>query len=106
MTKVYIDNKIIVNFPTNETILYLIYYYLNKDKNCNIQKIIDDIQKNIQSLKFGWCNLFENIYFNFVDYYEITNMKSEYFLEILEQNDANYNLILHQNVLNYIKETI
>ena len=96
-----LENITNINLSENETILYLIYYYLAKDNDLEIIK--NNIQENLQLLKFGKCNLFENIYLNYTKCCEITNMNTKLYLDILEQNDADYNLILHQNVLNYIK---
>lgn len=92
-----------LNLPIDEMILFLIYYYKN-NKHKNVMKTITkDIQINLDLLKIGRCLLIEDIYFNYIDNYEITNMKSEYYLELLESNNESYNKQLHERLLKDIK---
>ena len=103
-TKEIID----LDLPFNENTLLLTYFYLyqDEDNNKTFEIINEKIQDNLNLIKIGICYLFEDIYFNFTDYYEKTNMKSGFYLEILEQNNLDYNYQLHKTVLDIVKEMI
>lgn len=99
-----IKDELELNLPTDEMILFLIYYYKN-NKCKNITEVIkNDIKLNLNSLNSGICPLLEDIYFNYISNYELTNMKSEYYLELLEENNETYNKELHKRLLEDIKD--
>lgn len=93
-----------LDLPFHEKTLLSIYLYLNKTND--IKEIKKTIENKIELIKIGSCEIFEEIFFNFAKSYEKTNMKSEFYLEILEQNDENYNYELHKNALDILKGMI
>ena len=93
-----------LDLPFHEKTLLSIYLYLNKTND--IKEIKKTIENKMELIKIGSCEIFEEIFFNFAKSYEKTNMKSEFYLEILEQNDENYNYELHKNALDILKGMI
>lgn len=104
--KINKNEMINLNLPFHEKTLLLTYFYLSPNKNEKIENIVKLIKNNLESVKNGSCELFEKIFFNFADCYEKTNMRSEFYLEILCQNEDNYNYELHKKLLESLKEII
>lgn len=90
-------DNINIDLPIEQYILFLVYYYIN-DSN-TIESIKQSISYNIEMLKNNRCELFENIFFNYVDCLQKTNFKSELYFDLLREHDELYNAKLHYQLL-------
>ena len=108
--KIKTKENLNLDLPFHEKTLLLTYFYLNQfttnEINKKLEEIENNIEKNLNLIKNGSCKLFEYIFFNFKKCYELSNMYSKFYFEILERNEKGYNYKLHKQLLKILKEMI